>query len=141
MSFSGSRREFLHRGIAASGGVLALPSAVMGKSPERFSFCLNTSTIRGQKVGIEREIEIAAETGYDGIEPWLRDITAYVDAGGSLDDLRKKIEDLGLTIESAIGFASWVVDDEEKRAQGFEQAKQDMNTLAQLGGIRMAAPP
>ncbi len=55
-------------------------------------------------------------------------------------DLRKQIEDAGLTVDSAIGFASglWTI---RKRKAGLEEAKRDMNTLREIGGIRIAAPP
>jgi 2-keto-myo-inositol isomerase len=33
------------------------------------------------------------------------------------------------------------VDDEGRRAKGLEQAKRDMDMVAQLGGVRIAAPP
>jgi sugar phosphate isomerase/epimerase len=104
-------------------------------------YCLNTSTIRGQKVGLVREIEIAAAAGYDAIEPWIRSIEEFVKGGGSLKDLGKKIRDLGLTVESAIGFARWIVDDDAERAKGFEEAKRDLDWLQQIGGRRIAAPP
>ncbi|GIT12763.1 MAG: hypothetical protein CM1200mP34_1690 [Verrucomicrobiales bacterium] len=35
----------------------------------------------------------------------------YKKNGGSLKDLRKRIDDHGLTVESAIGFARWIVDE------------------------------
>ena len=41
------------------------------RTPTSFTYCLNTGTIRGQKLGIEKEIEITAKAGYDGIEPWV----------------------------------------------------------------------
>lgn len=104
-------------------------------------FCLNTSTIRGQKVGLEREVEIAAKAGYNAIEPWMGTISDFVKGGGSLKDLGKKVRDLGLTVESAIGFARWIVDNDEERAKGLEEAKRDMDWLQQLGGKRIAAPP
>jgi 2-keto-myo-inositol isomerase len=104
-------------------------------------YCLNTSTIRGQELGIVREIEIAAQAGYTGIEPWIREIDAYVEQGGSLADLRKRIADAGLTVESAIGFAQWIVDDDSVRAQGLDEARRTMDIVAQLGGRRIAAPP
>jgi len=107
----------------------------------RFPLCLNTSTVRGQGLTIEEEIDLAADAGYDGIEPWFRNIEQFTAGGGKLADLRKRIEDRGLTVESAIGFASWIVDDDAKRAEGFETAKRDMDTLAQIGGGRLAAPP
>ncbi len=71
----------------------------------------------------------------------MRDLDQYVQEGGSLRDLGKRISDLGLTVESAIGFAQWIVDDPEARKKGLEQAKKDMDTLKQIGGIRLAAPP
>ena len=57
------------------------------------------------------EIELAAKTGYKAIEPWLEKIHGYAKGGGSLKDISKRIADLGLTVESAIGFAQFIVDD------------------------------
>ncbi|MFV1965140.1 MAG: sugar phosphate isomerase/epimerase family protein, partial [Pirellulaceae bacterium] len=98
-------------------------------------------TIRGQKLGIVGEIEVTAQAGYDGIEPWMRDLHKYVEEGNSLKDLRKRIDDSGLAVEGAIGFLAWAVDDEARRAKAMEDFKRDMNLLAQLGANRIAAPP
>ena len=73
-----------------------------------FHYCFNTSTIRGQKLSLVEEIDIVAQAGYQAIEPWVSEIEAYVKQGGSLPDLKKRIADLGLTVESAIGFAQWI---------------------------------
>ena len=144
------RREALARGIslgALAAGAMALPAPAAAQGPsadasaEPFLYCLNTSTVRGQELGIVREVEIAAEAGYRAVEPWMRDLDRYVTDGGSLADLRKRIADLGLSVESAIGFGEWIVDDPERRGRGLEQARRDMDTLAQIGGIRIAAPP
>jgi len=116
-------------------------SKAASKQTIPFSFCLNTSTIRGQKLSFDQEIEITAKAGYDAIEPWIRNINNYVTSGGSLKDVRKRIMDLGLTVESAIAFSRWIVDDDAERAKGIEQAKYDMDVLAQIGGKRIAAPP
>ncbi|MBK1828723.1 sugar phosphate isomerase/epimerase [Haloferula rosea] len=110
-------------------------------SPARFRYGLNMSTIRGQGLDAAGEIDVAIEAGYDAIEPWLGKLREHVERGGKLADLRKRIEDGGLTVESAIGFAPWIVDDEAKRAEGFEEAKRDMDVIAQLGGTRIAAAP
>lgn len=144
-----SRRDFFVASsgiatLAASSSVLNQPAAAAlptPKSPAGVRFCLNTSTIRGQKLSITQQVDVAAKAGYDGIEPWMRDIQAYVDGGGSLADLRKRIEDAGLTVESAIGFANWIVDDDAKRAAGLETARHDMGQVAAIGGTRIAAPP
>ena len=124
----------------------AMTATVSAIEPERskeepFGYCLNTSTIRGQNLGAVEEFEIAAKAGYQAVEPWMRKLHEYVQQGGKLTDLKKRITDLGLTVESAIGFAQWIVDDDEARAKGLEEAKRDMDLLAQIGGKRIAAPP
>ncbi|MEO1527779.1 MAG: sugar phosphate isomerase/epimerase family protein [Planctomycetota bacterium] len=139
------RRHFLAATAAASTASLLPPtlaSADDGK-PVLFdcSFALNTSTIRGQKLSIEQQIDVTAESGYDGIEPWLRDIDKFVEGGGRLEDLRKRLDDAGLVVCSAIGFANWIAEDEAKRKAGLEQARKDMDRIAALGGAHLAAPP
>jgi 2-keto-myo-inositol isomerase len=142
-----TRRDALKASALAAGTIAldsALPSAARAAatgSNHPFRYCLNTSTIRGQELTIEEEVDVAAQAGYDGIEPWLRKINQFKEGGGKLHDLKKRIDDHGLTVESAIGFANWVVDDEQKRADGFEEAKRDMDVLAQIGAKRIAAPP
>ena len=109
--------------------------------PGTVRYCLTTSTLRGQKLGIEREVAIAAQAGYQGLEPWIPNLRDYVQQGGSLDDLRKKISDSGLTVDSAIGFAQWIHPDDAARAKALEEARRDMDMLRQIGGTRIAAPP
>ncbi len=99
------------------------------------------ATIRGQKAGIVKEIEIAAQAGYDAIEPWIDSLQEYVRNGGALKDLAKRITDAGLTVEGAIGFAEWLVEDDARRVKGLERAKRDMELAAQIGARRIAAPP
>ncbi len=110
-----------------------------GSLPLRFS--LNMSTIRGQELSIVQQIDVASKAGYDGIEPWIRDLQKYVEEGGSLSDLKKRIEDAGLTVASAIGFANWIVDDDGARAAGLKQAREDMELVKAIGGSLIAAPP
>jgi sugar phosphate isomerase/epimerase len=135
-------------GVAALGASHASAATDDKATPERprdiskaFRYGLNTATIRGQNLPIDRQFEIAAKAGYDSVEPWIGDIAAYRSKGGSLADLKKKIADLGLTVDSAIGFAEWVVDDDARRKKGMETARRDMELVAAIGGTRVAAPP
>ncbi|MGD9856313.1 MAG: sugar phosphate isomerase/epimerase family protein [Planctomycetaceae bacterium] len=112
-----------------------------GRPPFAVRYCLNSGTVRGHELSLVEEIDLAAKTGYDGIEPWTRSIQLYKDGGGSLRDLRRRIEDHGLCVESAIGFAQWIVEDDAARRQGLEDAKRDMELVAAIGGTRIAAPP
>jgi sugar phosphate isomerase/epimerase len=113
----------------------------------KFLYSLNTSTIRafdgqgGKPRPITEQIAIAAKAGYDSIEPWIGDLQEYRDSGRSLRELRKQIEGVGLTVESSIGFATWIVDDAAQRAAGLETAKRDMQLVLEIGGKRIAAPP
>ena len=142
-----SRRNALAQtGLLASAVLLDEKSGAAevrahSKFSQPFRYCLNTATIRGQKIGIVKEIEVTAKAGYDSIEPWIGTIEEYVKGGGTLKELKQRIIDSGLTVESGIGFAEWIAEDETRRAQGLERAKHDMEMLAQIGGKRLAAPP
>ena len=137
------RRRALHGLAAGAAAAVVGPAAARAQDPTQnsFGYCLNTSTIRGQKLDLVEKIEIAADAGYDGIEPWIREIETYVSQGGQVADLRKRIEDHGLKVESAIGFSQWIVDDADLRSQALEQARREMDLVLQIGGTRIAAPP
>ena len=140
-----SRRDFVLTSATtlAAASALSTPAtaAPAADSNEPFRFCLNTSTIRGQKLSLVEEIDVAAKAGYDSIEPWIGKINDHVKGGGTLSDIKKQLDDHGLTVESAIGFANWIVDDDAKRAEGLKNARKDMELLAAIGGKRIAAPP
>ena len=38
---------------------------------------LNMSTIRGQKLSVPDQVELAAKAGYDAIEPWMGELRQY----------------------------------------------------------------
>ncbi|MDB4338877.1 sugar phosphate isomerase/epimerase [Rubripirellula sp.] len=139
------RRQLLLAASAMTAAASLKPSELIAaekgsmKMPIRFA--MNTSTVRGQKLTVVEQVEITAKAGFDGIEPWIGDLKKYAENGGSLPDLKKQIKDLGLTVDSAIGFANWIVDDEEARKQGLENARQEMSIVKAIGGSRIAAPP
>lgn len=88
-----SRRKMI-RNTALLSGVSLLPNQGWHKKKQKqnahqFKYCLNTSTIMGQNLGIVQEIEIAAKAGYDGIEIWINSLEKYVAAGGKVADLKK----------------------------------------------------
>jgi len=138
-----TRREAL-AAIGATGVAALMPTPAISAAKKKnsaFRYCLNTSTISGQKLGITRYVEIAAEAGYDGIEVWIRDLKQYVDEGNSLSTLRKLIDDKGIKVEDAIGFAPWLAVEEEAKKEGFRQMREEMLMLREIGGTRIAAPP
>jgi len=148
--------ELTRRGwLAASAGATAAAVSGRGLSaaePRRnaaqavaggggFRYCLNLATIRGQKLTLPQQIDVAADAGYGGIEPWVSDLADYSAKGHSLEDLGKQIRDRGLTVPSTIAFFPWIVDDAVQRARGLEQAKREMEVARRIGATRIAAPP
>ncbi|REJ96285.1 MAG: sugar phosphate isomerase/epimerase [Planctomycetota bacterium] len=143
--FISRRRWLTAASISAAGASLShMPVAAdsdRAAESRPFRYCFNTSCIRGQRRPLAEEVDLIAAAGYDGLEPWIDEIERFVQEGGSLPDLRKRIADAGLAVESAIGFANWIVDDDEQRAAALEKLKRDMDLVRQIGGNRIAAPP
>jgi sugar phosphate isomerase/epimerase len=140
-----NRRDLIKNGLLTAAGLSALElnaqPIVEKKKKSNFTYCLNTSTIMKQKIGLVNEIKTAAKVGFDGIEIWMNTLETYVKEGGKLPEIRKLAEGLNIRIEDSIGFATWIVDDETKRTAGLEQLKREMDMLAQIGCKRIAAPP
>ncbi|HEV3138770.1 MAG TPA: sugar phosphate isomerase/epimerase [Pirellulales bacterium] len=136
----------LSHSITAAGAAALMTQTAPDHAAERpanepFGYCFNTSTIRGQKMPLAAEIEIVARAGFRSIEPWVSEIDEHARSGGSLSDLKKRFSDAGLSVESVIGFAEWIVDDDARRAKGLEEARRIMDLTVEIGGHRIAAPP
>jgi sugar phosphate isomerase/epimerase len=137
-----SRRDLIALTPAAvAATAMSSSSAAAAEPAEPFGYSFNTSTIRGQKVPVHEEARLAAKAGYNAFEPWIFELQEYSKKGGSLKDLGKIIADLGLKVESSIGFARWIVDDDLERQKGLDEAKRDMEMVLAIGGVRIAAPP
>jgi 2-keto-myo-inositol isomerase len=139
-----TRRELLVGGAALTAGLRLTETSAQTASSrpsDSFPISLNTSTLRGHKLPISRVIDIAAEAGYQGIEPWVDELDRHVEAGGTLPDLNRRIKDRGLRVTGAIAFFEWMVEDDARRAKGVEEGRRRMEQLSQIGATHMAAPP
>lgn len=147
-----SRREVVRGAAAAFGAAMVSSTPGEAQAPrpasartrpanEPFGYCLNTSTISGNKLDIVGVVNAASKAGFHAIEPWITEIDRYTSSGGALKDLGKRIADAGLTVEDAIAFNSFLDDDDARRAASMEKLKVDMDKVAQIGGKRIAAPP
>jgi 2-keto-myo-inositol isomerase len=159
MNESLTRREILARAGALAGAGLAAslplragaasaaadpgpaPAAPRPAEPEPLAICLNTATVRAHKLGVVRELEMAAQAGYRGVELWVDGIEAYEKGGGSLEDLRKRAGDLGLALPNAVAFFEWLSEDPARRAKALEDVRRHMDRLARIGCRHIAAPP
>ncbi len=140
------------RSLFAAGAAVVAATAVRAedKNPDpkpAFKFCLNTSTIRqsqgdwGKPRPITESIAIASKAGYSAIEPWIQELDEYTRGGGTLKDLGKRFADAGLAVPDCIGFAEWLVSDDDRRKKGLENARRDMDKVLAVGGKCIAAPP
>src|SRR5690606_19450545 len=107
------RRDFISRsaltGAALAGGATGLvsqPSSSQtvryqnGKSP--WPNCLDFATIRPVKT-LKEKVDIAAEAGYDAVEPWDSDLEEDGKAGADVREMNKDIRDKGVVVPGIIG--------------------------------------
>jgi 2-keto-myo-inositol isomerase len=107
----------------------------------QFKLAMNSSTLFPFELDIKQQIRVAAEAGFAGIEIWVKDLEAYLAAGGTLKALRAYAADTGLPIVNAIAFFKWADADRETREQALVQAEREMRMLAEIGCAAVAAPP
>lgn len=137
-------------GLAVLGGSLAgifpaqtgdyAKATVPATKESPFRISLNTSTIQGYNLPIEKQVDMCAEAGFKGIELWVRDVEAYVRQGGSPESLARQMQSAGLTLENMIGFSTWIAGDANKQAEGLRVMRRDMELTSRLGGKFIAAP-
>ena len=106
-----------------------------------FSYCLNTSTIRTEGLSIVDAIDIAADAGWDGIEPWAQELDDWVAGGGTLRQVRARARERDLAIVNLIGFPEWAVPEDDRRSRGLEEAVRCFEMARELGCPHVAAPP
>jgi sugar phosphate isomerase/epimerase len=140
-----TRRRWLQGAAGLAAGLTlddaASARADKAKDADAFEYCLNTSTLQGQKLDLIELIEVTAKAGYQAIEPWARELDQYVKDGGDLKDAAARVKDRGLRVVDVIAFFEWAVDDEGRRKKGLEEAKRVMERARQLGAKYVAAPP
>ena len=114
-------------------------AAPAAKGP--FRFCLNTSTISGQKPGLLGYLDMASKAGYDGVELWINDIQDYIQSGKTVQSLADHIKSKNLAVESIISFTAWMVNDEATRKNGVADLEEQMKIASALSCKYIAAPP
>jgi 2-keto-myo-inositol isomerase len=140
------RRGFLaSTGIGAAAALsLAAHSARAADRPYQdgispWPLCLNTSTIR--PTSLKDKIRIAAEAGYDAIEPWINDLEDHEKAGGDLKALGAEIKALGLSVPNVIGLWGCMPEGEEAWKASLDGTRNRMRMSAAIGSQHVAAIP
>ncbi len=104
-----------------------------------FVYCLNTSTIR--PTPLLDKIKIAGRAGFRAIEPWNDEVDDYLEAGGTIRDLKSALEDSGLKVVSVIALHSWITTDGEEYQRVLEDCRRRMDQAASLGSPYIVASP
>jgi 2-keto-myo-inositol isomerase len=104
-----------------------------------FLYCLNTSTIR--PTPLLEKVRLAGAAGYTAIEPWNDEITAYLDQGGSLPELKRALADAGLRVVSVIALHGWVTAEGAEHARVLDDCRRRMAQAAELASPYIVASP
>ena len=105
----------------------------------RLKYCLNASTI--MTTPIMRQIEVAAEAGYEAIELWHDHIDAYTGDGGSVAEIRKAVDDHGLAVPTTIYLAGWFDSQGDEYLANLDECRRRMTDSAAIGAPHIIAGP
>ena len=106
----------------------------------RWPVCLDTATLN-KKLGIKEKIKLAANAGFDCIEPWDRELEAYEREGGNLKDLGKQIKELGLYVPSVIGLWSGMDVSREKFNNRLQEHRNRLRMVSEVGSQNIQVVP
>jgi 2-keto-myo-inositol isomerase len=104
-----------------------------------FIYCLNTSTIR--PTPLLEKIEIAGKAGYNAIEPWNDEITAYLDGGGHISELKRALANANLNVVSMIALHGWITSEGAGHARVLDDCRRRMAQAVELGSPFIVASP
>lgn len=140
------RRKFISLGAAGTLVAGALPLLSFQSQEKRYQngaspwpICLDTATIR--PASLKDKIRIAAEAGYDAIEPWDNELEKFQAEGGSLKDLGKEIKDRGLFVPSIIGLWNALPPTKELFEESLKDTRRRMQMAADIGSHHIQTIP
>ena len=105
----------------------------------KFQYSLNGSTLK--PTPILRKIEVAALAGFTGIELWHDDIDSFVARGGSVADVRRALDDQGLSVPTTIYLGDWFDSTGETYRKAIDESKRRMQQAVELGAPYVIAGP
>lgn len=143
-----NRRNFLKTGVTASAVALGAGqvAAQAEAKPQRFQggvspwpIVMNSATIR--PVPLKDQVRLVAETGWDGIEPWMNDLEKFEAEGGDLKALGREIADRGLRIANVIGLWDGMPEGDAAFEASLPMSRNRMRICADIGSPYVAALP
>lgn len=104
-----------------------------------FLYSLNSSTIK--PTPILEKIRVAAEAGYGGIELWHDDIDRHLQSGGKLADIRRAVDESGLTVPTTVMLKGWCEPDGPDYDRGIAECRRRLEQSAAVGARHAIAGP
>jgi sugar phosphate isomerase/epimerase len=101
--------------------------------------CLNTSTIR--PVPLAAKIPLIAAAGFRYVELWNDEIDAHLATGGTLADVRKRLDDSGLTVASVIALMGWADAGESDLPSVWAECDRRLEQAAAVGSKGIVVSP
>ncbi len=108
-----------------------------GKSP--WPVCLDTATIR--PASLEEKVAIAAEAGFDAIEPWDGELEDFEKNGGDLKALGQEIEKSGLFVPSVIGLWNALPPTRKEWEASLKDTRRRMRMASDIGAEHIQTIP
>ncbi|MEM6507365.1 MAG: sugar phosphate isomerase/epimerase [Planctomycetota bacterium] len=108
-----------------------------GRSP--WPICLDFATIRPSPT--IAKVRIAADAGYDAIEPWEGDLHKFEQEGGDLKELGKRIKDMGMFVPSVIGLWGAIPATREAFDKSLEATRRRMRQASDVGAEHIQVVP
>ncbi len=146
------RRNFIGLGttlsiFAGAAPAISMSGSVISKSSEKryqdgaspWPICLDTATIR--PASLIEKVKIAAEAGYDGIEPWDGELEEFEKNGGNLKELGREIKKLGLKVPSVIGLWNAIPDTMDLFVSSLPETRRRMRMARDIGAEHIQTIP
>ncbi len=104
-----------------------------------FTICLNTSTIKPASLPVK--IDAAAKAGFEAIELWNVDIDAYLEQGGSMDELINLLHAANLVVPNVVAVTRWLGCAADQRNAQRGEAIRRMKQAQQLKAPHISCTP
>ena len=104
-----------------------------------FHYSLNSSTIK--PTPILDKIRVAAEAGYEAIELWHADIDLQLESGGSLEEIRRAVDESGLAVPTTVMLKGWCEPDGPEYDAGIAECRRRLEQSAAVGAKHAVAGP
>lgn len=106
--------------------------------------CLNTSTLASpadDRLSVCEKISLAAEAGFELLEPWNDELDRWVERGGDLAEIRARLADHGMAAASVISLRGWMEYDGARHDEAIADCRRRFAQAQAIGAPAIVASP